>query len=197
MKTGTTNKHIGWWKAGCVLGLGIVMVVLVGCGQNLEENPTILALAKQVEDVEFQLKTVRTDIESMYDDVSTLKQKANSVEDSSAKLNAMDQRLAKIEKELAGVGAAVEQLKKVKPVAREVAAEAMPGSQQPTARPEVAQETYAKPKGFYYTIQKDDTLESIAKKYDVSTGELLLKNRLPAGVTLYPGQQIFIPKAPQ
>ncbi len=195
MKPGKTNRQIGWWKAGCALGVAIVMVLLCGCGQNLEENPTILELTKRVEDIEYQL--AGTDIEVMYDDVGLLKQSAETLDANIAKLEAMDKRLAKIEKDLASVGAAVDQLKKAQPARPEVVAEKKPAEQKPPAKSEVPQETYAKPKGFYYTIQKGDTLESIAKKYDVSTGELLLKNRLPAGVTLYPGQQIFIPKAPK
>ena len=195
MKSGKMNRQIGWWSTGCALGVGIVMVLLSGCGQNLEENPTIVELTKRMEDVEFQL--VDADVEVMYDDVEFLKQKAESLEANIAKIGAMNNRLAKIEKDLASVGAAVEQLKKARPARREVVAEKKPAEKKPPAKPEAPKETYAKPKGFYYTIQKGDTLGSIAKKYDVSTGELLLKNRLPAGVTLYPGQQIFIPKAPQ
>ena len=195
MKSGKMSRQIGWWKAGCALGVGIVMLLLCGCGQNLEENPTIIELTNRMEDIEYQL--VDTDVEAMYDDVEFLKQSANTLEANIAKLGAMDNRLAKIEKDLASIGAAVEQLKKARPARREVVAEKKPAEKKPPAKPEVPKETYVKPKGFYYTIQKDDTLESIAKKYDVSTGELLLKNRLPAGVTLYPGQQIFIPKAPK
>jgi len=194
MKSGKMSRQIGWWKAGCALGVGIVMLLLCGCGQNLEENPTIVELTKRMEDVEFQL--VDADVEVMYDDVEFLKQKAGSLEANIAKLDAMNNRLAKIEKDLASVVATVGQLKKVT-VRREVVAERKPAEKKPPAKPEAPKETYAKPKGFYYTIQKGDTLGSIAKKYDVSTGELLLKNRLPAGVTLYPGQQIFIPKAPK
>ncbi len=194
MRSGKMNRQIGWWRAGCALGVGIVMVLLCGCGQNLEENPTIMELTKRMEDVEFQL--VDADVEIMYDDVEVLKQKAVSLEANIAKLDAMNNRLARIEKNLVSVVATVEQLKKVT-VRREVVAERKPAEKKPPAKPEAPKETYAKPKGFYYTIQKGNTLESIAKKYDVSTGELLLKNRLPAGVTLYPGQQIFIPKAPQ
>ncbi len=194
MKSGKMSRQIGWWREGCALGVGIVMLLLCGCGQNLEENPTIMELTNRVEGIEYQL--VDADVEAMYDDVEFLKQSANTLEANIAKLNAMDNRLAKIEKDLASIGAAVEQLKKVT-VRREVVAEKKPAEQKPPAKPEVPKETYVKPKGFYYTIQKNDTLESIAKKYDVSTGELLLKNRLPAGVTLYQGQQIFIPKAPQ
>lgn len=196
MKSGKMSRQIGWWKAGCALGVGIVMLLLCGCGQNLEENPTIMELTNRMEDIEYQL--VDTDVEAMYDNVELLKQKAGSLEANSiAKLDAVNKRLAKIEKDLVSVGAAVEQLKKARPARREVVAEKKPAEKKPTAKPEVPKETYVKPKGFYYTIQKDDTLESIAKKYDVSTGELLLKNRLPAGVTLYPGQQIFIPKPPK
>ena len=194
MKSGKMNRQIGWWKAGCALGVGIVMLLLCGCGQNLEENPTIMELTNRVEGIEYQL--VDADVEAMYDDVEFLKQSANTLEANIAKLDTMDKRLAKIEKDLASVGAAVEQLKKVT-VRREVVAEKKPAEKKPPAKPEAPKETYVKPKGFYYTIQKDDTLESIAKKYDVSTGELLLKNRLPAGVTLYAGQQIFIPTPPK
>ncbi len=195
MKSGKMNRQIGWWRAGCAFGVAIVMVLLCGCGQNLEENPTIVELTKRMEDVEFQL--VDADVEALYDDVEFLKQNIQQLRDVSSQLAMISDRLTKMEKDLAVVKADVEQLKKAKPARREVVAEKKPAEKKPPAKPEVLKETYAKQKGFYYTIQKGDTLGSIAKKYDVSTGELLLKNRLPAGVTLYPGQQIFIPKAPK
>ncbi len=195
MKSGKMNRQIGWWSTGCALGVGIVMVLLSGCGQNLEENPTIVELTKRMEDVEFQL--VDADLEALYDDVEFLKQNTQQLRDANAQLAMIKDRLTKMEKDLVVVKADVEKMKQVQPRRPEVAAEKKPAEKKPPAKPEALKETYAKPKGFYYTIQKDDTLGSIAKKYDVSTGELLLKNRLPAGVTLYPGQQIFIPKAPQ
>ena len=190
MKSGKMNRQIGWWRAGCALGVAIVMVLLCGCGQNLEENPTIVELTKRMEDVEYQL--VDADVEALYDDVEFLKQNIQQLRDVSSQLAMTNDRLTKMEKNLVVVKADVEKMKQVKPRRPEVVAE-----KKPAAKPEAPKETYAKPKGFYYTIQKGDTLGSIAKKYDVSTGELLLKNRLPAGVTLYPGQPIFIPKAPQ
>ena len=142
MRSGKMNRQIGWWRAGCALGVGIVMVLLCGCGQNLEENPTIMELTKRVEDVEFQL--VDSDVEIMYDDVEFLKQKAGSLEANIVKIDAMNNRLAKIEKDLVSVVATVEQLKKVT-VRREVVAERKPAEKKPLAKPEAPKETYAKP----------------------------------------------------
>jgi LysM repeat protein len=136
----------------------------------------------------------------MYDDIGLLQKTSKDLSDAKVKFDMIGQRLGKIEKDLLVIKADVEKLKKAGPRRPEVVAQ--PTEKEPLAvtrppvKPAVPKDTYTTPKGFYYTIQKDDTLESIAKKYGVSTGELLSKNRLPVGVTLYPGQQIFIPKAP-
>jgi LysM repeat protein len=198
MRSGNANRRIGWWAAAYAVGLSIALALLSGCGQNLEENPTIIALAKRLESIEADVKSMRAELDSTYDDVNSLKQSATELKDGVSRVQTVDTRLAKIEKDLAGVGTAVEQLKKARPVAaREVTAEGKPAEEKPSAKRELQKETYAIPKGFYYTTQKDDTLESVASKFKVSTGELLLKNHLPAGVKLYPGQQIFIPKLPE
>lgn len=46
-----------------------------------------------------------------------------------------------------------------------------------------------------YTIQKDDSLYSISKKYDIPVNTLVRINGLNQNDYLYPGQELIVPKA--
>lgn len=50
-----------------------------------------------------------------------------------------------------------------------------------------------KPQGFYHTVERGDTLWSIAKTYDISLDHVVAVNRLPDAEDLDVGQMIFIP----
>lgn len=53
----------------------------------------------------------------------------------------------------------------------------------------------AAPRGKYYTIQANDTLDKIARDNGISVTTLAKENRLPAGARPLKGQRIFIPAA--
>lgn len=47
--------------------------------------------------------------------------------------------------------------------------------------------------GSYHTVARGQTLQSVARIYSVSVGELASANRLPAGARLTPGTKLYIP----
>jgi LysM repeat protein len=53
------------------------------------------------------------------------------------------------------------------------------------------------PSGFYYSVQKGDTLSSVAQANGISSEALAQANHLPLSAALLGGQQIFVPKPKQ
>jgi murein DD-endopeptidase MepM/ murein hydrolase activator NlpD len=50
-----------------------------------------------------------------------------------------------------------------------------------------------RPEGFYHTVEKGETLWSIAKTYDIALDQVVKTNRLPDAEVLDIGQMLFIP----
>ncbi|HUT25919.1 MAG TPA: LysM peptidoglycan-binding domain-containing protein [Sumerlaeia bacterium] len=51
------------------------------------------------------------------------------------------------------------------------------------------------PKGFYYKVQRGDTLAGVAKAHNVSSANLCRTNRMPLSAVLYSGQLIYVPRS--
>ena len=49
-----------------------------------------------------------------------------------------------------------------------------------------------KSRGFYYKVQRGDTLQTVAKRFSTSTQQICGDNHLPASAKLVPGQQLYI-----
>ncbi len=74
------------------------------------------------------------------------------------------------------------------------AAEEKAGAKKQEAKKSTGKSAASSSKGFYYTIQSGDTLETIASKNGVTVQQLKDENRLTNGSKLLGGQQLFIPK---
>ena len=51
----------------------------------------------------------------------------------------------------------------------------------------------AKPSATHYTVRRGDTLNSIAKRFDVAANDIQRSNNLPANRPLNPGSKVIIP----
>jgi uncharacterized protein (UPF0335 family) len=54
---------------------------------------------------------------------------------------------------------------------------------------------FSGPKGFYYKVQRGDTLAGVAKAHNVSSANLCRANRMPLSAVLYSGQLIYVPRS--
>lgn len=50
--------------------------------------------------------------------------------------------------------------------------------------------------GYYYQVQRGDTIESIARRHRIASAEVAKANRLSGNVTIQPGTRLWVPASP-
>lgn len=151
--------------------------------QNVEDNPAFKKSVKEIntlsEDmisVKGKVDSISNQLEPLIDDVDKLKREQKVGADYSAKIAELEQRIARLEASL-----------------KEARQTKISEPSSPSKKASVKTEEPApKPKGFYYTVVKGDTLESIASKYNTSTAKILKDNNLPKDVKILPNQKLYI-----
>lgn len=168
-----------------------------------------------------KLDTLFLDVGYFTEDMKALKkdlQKMASAEDQTGgtQMESLNARLQKMEESLARLGkqlgqtteaqkktadqaaAALKTAESAKNLAEKAAKQKSPSptaaapaaSAKKSTKPASAQE---KPKGYYYTVQKGDTILKVAQKHNLTSAELLRANHMPMDATLYAGQKIYVP----
>ena len=186
--------------------VGILSVIaimgLVSCAQGPESSPLfkkkmqeLTDLHDKVQENEDKLRRMVTDLETLSEEVRQLSQRPageGTVDSAEVKrlgdeISKMNEKIAKLEKASTTPPASTT----VAP--RRTTDESPVSAVRTTSPTPKAEEPSVQPKGFYHEIQKDDTLSSIARKYNVSEEAILQANRLPRGSQLRGGSRLFIP----
>jgi LysM repeat protein len=188
-----------------LLAFAIVgIVVALGCGQNPERNPVIQKkfkeiadLTERVQSLEDRFKTFNTDIETILDDITTIKQEMAKSSDAGT-IKQITDRLDRLEAQTKGASARRAEAKEPKVSAEGTEGKAAAAGEETAAKkvtPRRSREAeYVVPKGSYHDVKAGETLESIAKQNGLTTAKLAEANHLPTGAVLNAGQKIFIPK---
>lgn len=199
------NQVTSLWS--CVVGVFLVVTMLFGCTQSPENSPFIrkkiaelTTLQEEVADLKDQMLRLSSENEALKEEIRALKERpvgkssvdASEIKRLNEQIIALTTKLSRLEKELSA-------RKKTTEVATISPPPPPPSATETREKPkpgaEITEETYAKPTGFWYTIQKGDTLEKIAERHNVTVNQILAANYLPKNPKILVGQQIFIPKA--
>ena len=194
-----TNKR---W--GVVVVSLFVVAMMVGCTQSPENSPVIRKLMSdistlqdEIADAKDQIRRMSADVEALNEEMGNLSQRpagqsavdAKEIERLTGQINELTKKLSSLEKSLATV-------KQQASSSRSVVSSSPP----PEPSPEVTttsktdeEEPRVEPKGFYYTIQKGDTLEGISRKFNVSQAAIRRENRIREDGTIFAGVRLFIP----
>ncbi len=185
----------------CIVGAMVLFLALFGCTQSPESSPLIrkmlsefTTLQEDFTDLKDQVRRLESDIGAMNQEIQTIKQQpaARSVDTKeiarlTEQLNDLTAKISRMEKDISNLGSTVRSgTSTVTPSTATTA---------PPPEDEASEETYARPSGTYYTIQKDDTLEKIAEKHNVTVEQIRSKNRLPEKAKIFAGQKLFIPSS--
>ncbi len=169
-----------------LISLAGLIIILFGCS-NPEEHPAFKKVVKDISNANEEISQIKgrqdklqSDIELILDDVDRLKRSDRSAGEFTAKITEIEQRIAKIE----------ESLKEVKRPAPKDSSSV----EKKSSVKSVSEEPAPKPKGFYYTVKKGDTIESIAKQFNIPAAKLLRDNNFPKDKKILPNQQIYIIK---
>lgn len=141
---------------------------------------------KQVRGLESRIATMETSL-------SDVKMRAASVE---VRTTAMEKKTASLSIQVAALPKQLEAVKSTF-AARPKAPSGEPASamvEPPQAAPAEARSATPSP-GFYYTLQRGDTIESVAETLQIEGRIIRTSNRVPDGFQPLIGQRIYIPTA--
>ena len=178
-----------------------VLVMLVGCTQSPENNPLFrklqsdnTTLQEDVVDVKDQVRRMSADMTALTEEVTKLSQRpeGKGIDEGQLKqlndqLSQLSSKISSLEKELSSV--------KASGLSRTPSSPAVTERPAATSTERPAEER-AEPRGEYYTIEKSDTLEGIAKKFNVTVDALRRANpAVPADGKIIAGNKLYIPRA--
>jgi len=193
----------------------LLALFVVGCTVSPDNSKAFIELAKRVQALEEnQKKSMRTldtvayDLEAMEREMqeikTTLTTVASAPTERSGELADALRRVGLIEQQIKDMSKQVsEQAKAAERKAAASAQAVAPAAKTPTqaaprkasAKPSnLSAAPRRQPSGFYHQIAPGETIQAIARRYDVPSSSLTRANRLPASAQLIPGQPIFIPK---
>lgn len=183
-----------------MVGLMVLSSLLLSCTQSVEKDPVfrtkmkeLTNLQEEVSQLKDQLRRLSTDIEAMREELTTVKQQPTAATSVDAK------EISQLRKQVAELSTALSAEKKAPVKIAETGAalttetKVAPAVKKTQVVKKVTKETYAVPKGIYYRVKPEDTIEKIAQNYKLSVNDILMANRIPKAKRLIPGQQIFIP----
>ncbi len=197
------RRYVVWSVVVITIGL---FVIMTGCTQSPENSPLIrklmsdfTSLQEDMADMKDQVRRLSADMDAVTEEVTKLSQRsggesaisAKEVEQLNSRIKQLQSKVSQLESSLASVRRGERTPTSTSPERAEQPAETV--SSETESRERVEEETYTEPKGFYYIIQKGDTLSSIAKKFNVTQEAIRRENRIREDGTIYAGVRIFIP----
>lgn len=176
------------------------LVMLVGCTQSPEQSPVFrklmsdfTTLQEEMVDVKDQVRRMSADMTALTEEVTKLSQRPEGKGLDEAQLKQLNDQLSQLSSKISTLE---KELSSVKASSASRASASPAVSEKPTATTaERPAESRTEPKGSYYTIEKGDTLEGIAKKFNVTVDAIRMANpAIPADGKIIAGNNLFIPR---
>jgi LysM repeat protein len=178
-----------------LIGVVVGGILLVSCSQNPEENPVIqdkfqkLAdLSEEVDQLKAKMKDIQNDIDTIHQDLMTLKQMPKAAEISGAELEGLKTQITQLNGEISTLQNELSKLKSSGTTTRRTDTATAAKTPAPVKDDETARQP-----GQYYVIQAGDTLNKIADKFSTTPDAIRKANSIPEGKEPFTGQKIFIP----
>lgn len=177
-----------------LIGVVVSGILLVSCSQSPEENPVIqdnfqkLAdLSEDVDQLKAKMKDIQNDIDTIHQDLMTLKQMPKAAEISGAELEGLKTQITQLNSEISTLQNELSKLKSGGTSTRRTDTTASKTSDS------VNVDETARQSGKYYVIVAGDTLNKIADKHSTTADAIRKANSIPEGKEPFTGQKIFIP----
>lgn len=177
-----------------VLGVVVVGILFVSCSQSPEQNPVIqekfqkLAdLSEEVDQLKAKIRDIQNEIDTVNQDLMTLKQMPKAAEISGAELEGLKTQITQINGEISTLQNEFSKLKSSGTTVRKTDTTA------PKTPTTVKDDETIRQPGKYYVIQSGDTLKKIAEKFSTTPEAIRKANSIPEGKEPFTGQKIFIP----
>jgi LysM repeat protein len=182
-----------------------VSLMLPSCTQNPEQNPVIVEkfqmidqIAEDYDQISGKLKDIENDIDTINQDLTTLKQLPRSSGVASTELEGLKSRIRKQEGEISKLQSELSKLKKTIAAAVKSSAQSIRKSTEDVSVKKTT--TVKKPdptplpkkRGKYYKVQKGDTLKSIAREFNTSSNSIRSENHIPDGKEPITGTRLYI-----
>lgn len=169
-------------------------ILFVSCSQSPEQNPVIQEkfqkiadLSEEVDQLKAKMKDIQNDIDTIHQDLTTLKQMPKAAEISGAEMEGLKTQITQVTGEISTLQNELSKLKSSGTSVRKTDT-----TTAKTAAP-VKEEVSARQPGQYYTVQQGDTLKKIAEKFSTTPEAVRKANSIPEGKEPLSGQKIFVP----
>ena len=175
----------------------VFLFLFSSCNQAPERNPIIqekfqkLAdLAEEVDQLKGKIKDIQLDIDTITQDLMTLKQMPKSEGASPTEIEGMKSRIKQLEGEVSKLESELSKWTKKAAALKETRQTKTPSKSTREQREET--EPTPKKRGKYYQVKSGDTLEDIARKFNTTPASIREENRLPAGKEPIPGTRLYV-----
>ncbi len=185
-----------------ILGTGTLLLAFLfaSCSQSPEQNPVIqekfqkLAdLAQEVDQLKGKFKDIENDIDTITQDLTTLKQIPRGTEGASSKdVEALRSQMKQLQGEVSKLQSELARRKKAS-IAQDTSRPKT--SSQVQKKSPVEKKTPTPPpkkRGEYYTVKSGDTWKSIAAKFKTTPDAIRAENRLPKDAKPVAGTKLYI-----
>jgi len=180
-------------KPRLLIALMLMAGLFVSCSQSPEQNPIIqenfqkLAdLAEEVDQLKGKIRDIQNDIDSITQDLMTLKQMPKGAEADAAQIDALKNQINKLNSQITTIQKQFSNLKSsgAAQITDTIVKTGDTKSTQPAPTPQK--------RGQYYSVKPGDTLKSIAEKFSTTPEAIRKENHIPVGKEPIPGSQIYI-----
>jgi len=173
-----------------VIGIMLLGLLFQSC-QDPAQNPVIQEkfqkiseLAEEVDQLKGKSKDVQSDLDTINQDLTTLKQMPKAAEVPAAEMEELKKQVKQLNSEVSALKDELSKLKKTGG-ARVSESKSSEGSTvQPSPTP--------KKRGQYYTVKEGDTLKSIAQQFSAKAEAIRTENHIPEGKEPLPGTRLYI-----
>ncbi|MBN1903007.1 LysM peptidoglycan-binding domain-containing protein [Candidatus Sumerlaeota bacterium] len=174
-------------------------VMLVSCSQSPEQNPVIQEkfqkvadLSEEVDQLRAKMKDIQNDIDTIHQDLMTLKQMPRAAEISGAEVEGVKTQITQLNGEISALQNELSKLKSSGTTTSSARKTETTTTAAKTSTP-VREEVSVRQAGQYYVIQSGDTLKKIADKFSTTADAIRKANKIPEGKEPFTGQKIFVP----
>ncbi|MBN1516489.1 LysM peptidoglycan-binding domain-containing protein [Candidatus Sumerlaeota bacterium] len=174
-------------------------ILLAGCTPNDQDK---FVVKNQLDNIRDEIKLLKTQIDDLSVEKAALEEQVESLRaqrtaaasPDPAMLQGIEKRFQALEQAQQGMADSVKTLsQKVDEQQTAIVKAATPVKVAAVTPPTPPQKSAPKSAGFYYTVQKGETVEMIAKKHQVSEAALRKANHIPDSSNVVGGQRIFVP----